>query len=101
MLSIPALTSILQIIQAARLACETDEANVAGNLLEEGAITCVPGSSRPVHEIPVLLEFCDFPKPLRPALVRNGDYVGKITWSQAAADRQLNPLQQPSHATPF
>jgi hypothetical protein len=56
----------------------------------------VPGSSRPVNEIPVLLEFCNLPKPLGPALVRNGDYVGEVTWSQAAADRQLDPLQQPS-----
>ena len=32
--------------------------------------TCVPGSSRPVNEIPVLLEFCNLPKPLRPALVQ-------------------------------
>ena len=42
MLSISALASILQIIQAARLACETDEANVAENLLEEGAIHLRP-----------------------------------------------------------
>ena len=42
MLSIPALTSILQIISAARLACETDEANVAENLLEEVAIHLRP-----------------------------------------------------------
>ena len=42
MLSIPALTSILQIIKAARLACETDEANVAENLLAEGPIHLRP-----------------------------------------------------------
>lgn len=54
----------------------------------------VPGSSRPVNEISVLLEFCNLPKPLGPALVRNGDHVGKITRPQATADRQLNALQQ-------
>jgi hypothetical protein len=47
---------------------------------------CIPGTSRPVNEIPVLLEFCNFPEPLRPALVRNGDYVGEIARPQAAAD---------------
>jgi hypothetical protein len=47
---------------------------------------CIPGTSRPVYEIPILLEFCNLPEPLRPALVRNGDYVGEITRSQAAAD---------------
>jgi uncharacterized protein (DUF433 family) len=31
----------------------------------------VPGSSRPVYEIPVLLKFCNLPKPLRPVLVRD------------------------------
>ena len=31
--------------------------------------TRVPGPTRPVNKIPVLLEFCDFPKPLRAALV--------------------------------
>jgi hypothetical protein len=54
----------------------------------------VPRPSRPVYEIPVLLKFCNLPKPLRPVLVRNSHHVGKITWSQAAADRQLNALQQ-------
>jgi hypothetical protein len=62
--------------------------------------TCVSGPSRPVYEIPVLLEFCNFTKPLRAAPVRNGDHVGKVTRSQATADRQLNPLQQPS-STPL
>ena len=56
----------------------------------------VLGSSRPVNEIPVLLEFCNFPEPLRPRLVRDSHHVGKVTRSQAAADRQLNSLQQPS-----
>jgi hypothetical protein len=60
--------------------------------------TRVPGSSRPVDEIPVLLEFCYFPQPLCAALIRNGDHVGKITRPQAAADCQLNALQQPSGA---
>ena len=58
----------------------------------------VPGTSRPVNEIPILLEFCNLPKPLRPVLIRDRHYVGKVTRSQAAADRQLNPLQQPSGA---
>src|SRR5580698_7168393 len=56
--------------------------------------TRVPGSSRPVNEIPVLLELCNFPQPLRAALVRNSDHVGKVTRSQAAADCQLNAVQQ-------
>jgi hypothetical protein len=46
----------------------------------------VPGSSRPVNEIPVLLEFCNLPKPLRPLLIRDSHHVGKVTRSQAAAD---------------
>ena len=60
--------------------------------------TRVSGSSRPVNEIPVLLEFCNFPKPLRPVLVRDSHHIGKVTRSQAAADRQLDSLQQPSGA---
>ena len=56
----------------------------------------VPGSSRPVNEIPILLELCNLSKPLRPLLVRDSHHVGKVTRSQAAADRQLNPLQQTS-----
>jgi hypothetical protein len=58
----------------------------------------VPGSTCPVNEIPVLSEFCNFPKPLRPVFVRDSHHVWKITRSQATADRQLNPLQQPSGA---
>jgi hypothetical protein len=54
----------------------------------------VPGPSRPVYQIPVLLKFCNLPKPLRPVLVRNSHHVGKITGSQAAANRHLNALQQ-------
>ena len=54
----------------------------------------VPGSSRPVNEIPVLLEFSNLPKPLRPVLVRDSHHVGKVTRPQATADRQLNALQQ-------
>src|SRR3982074_1440796 len=41
----------------------------------------VPGSSRPVYEIPVLLEFCNFPKPLRSVLVRDSHHIGKVTRS--------------------
>jgi hypothetical protein len=59
---------------------------------------CVPGTSRPVNEIPVLLEFCNLPKPLRPVLIRDRHDIGEVTRSQAAADRQLNPLQQPPGA---
>ena len=58
----------------------------------------VPGSSRPVNEIPVLLELCNLPKPLCPLLVRDSHHVRKVARSQAPADRQLNPLQQPSGA---
>jgi hypothetical protein len=54
------------------------------------------GSSRPVYEIPVLLEFCNFPEPLRPLFVGDSHHIRKVTRSQAAADRQLDPLQQPS-----
>ena len=46
--------------------------------------TRVSGPSRPLYEIPVLLEFRNFTKPLRPAPVRNGDHVGKVTWAQAS-----------------
>ena len=53
----------------------------------------IPGASRPVDEIPVLLEFRNLPKPLRPLLIRDCHYIGKVTRSQAAADRQLNPFQ--------
>ena len=60
----------------------------------------VPGSSRPVNQVTVLFELCNLPKPLCPLLVRDSHHVGKITRSQAAADRQLNPLEQPS-GTPF
>jgi hypothetical protein len=35
-------------------------------LWQRQQFTRVPGSSRPVNEIPVLLEFCNFPEPLRP-----------------------------------
>src|SRR5580704_2719935 len=56
----------------------------------------VPGSSRPLYEIPVLLKFCNFPEPRRPLFVGNSHHIRKVTRSQAAADRQLNPLQQPS-----
>ena len=45
----------------------------------------VTGSSRPVYEIPVLLELCNLPKPLCPLLVRDSHDVGKVTRSQAAA----------------
>jgi hypothetical protein len=41
----------------------------------------VPGSSRPVNEITVLLELCNLSKPLRPVLVRDSYHVGKITRS--------------------
>jgi hypothetical protein len=58
--------------------------------------TRVPGWSRPVNKIPVLLELSKLTNPLRPFLVRDSHHVGKVTRSQAAADRQLNPLQQPS-----
>ena len=47
----------------------------------------VPGSSRPVNEIPILLELCNLSKPLRPLLVRDSYHVGKVTRPQAAADR--------------
>jgi len=60
----------------------------------------VPGASRPVNEIPVLRKFCNLSKPLRPVLVRDSHNVGKITRSQAAADRQLNAFQQ-APRTPF
>jgi len=60
----------------------------------------VPGSRRPVNQIPVLLEFRNLPKPLRAVPVRDGDHVGKITRSQAAANTQLNALQQ-TPGTPF
>jgi hypothetical protein len=60
----------------------------------------VPGSSRPVNKIPILLEFGNLPKPLRSVLVRNSHHVGKVTRPQATADRQLNALQQPPGA-PF
>jgi len=39
----------------------------------------IPGTSRPVNEIPVLLEFCNLPKPLRSVLVRDSYHIGKIT----------------------
>jgi hypothetical protein len=58
----------------------------------------VPGTSRPVNEIPILLEFCNLPKPLRSVLIRDSYHIGKITRAQTAADRQLDPLQQPSGA---
>ena len=54
----------------------------------------VPGSSRPVNDIPVLLELCNLPKPLCPLLVRDSHHVGKVTRPKATADRQLNALQQ-------
>jgi hypothetical protein len=60
----------------------------------------VPGSRRPVYEIPVLLKFCNLSKPLSPVLVRDSHHVGKITRSEAAADRQLNAFQQ-APGTPF
>jgi hypothetical protein len=70
---------------------------VAPKFSREGQqFPCVFGPTRPVYEIPVLLELCNFPKPLRAILIRNSNHVGKITRPQAAADRQLNPLQQPS-----
>jgi hypothetical protein len=56
--------------------------------------SCVLRSSRPVNEITVMLELCNLSKPLHPVLVRDSDHVGKITRSQAAADCQLNALQQ-------
>jgi hypothetical protein len=73
--------------------------SVSLKFLRQGEqFACIPGTSRPVNEIPVLLEFCNLPKPLRPVLIRDRHYVGKITRSQAAADCQLNALQQPPGA---
>jgi hypothetical protein len=41
----------------------------------------IPGASRPVNEIPVLLEFRNLPEPLRPLLIRDCHYIGKVTRS--------------------
>jgi hypothetical protein len=44
--------------------------------------TRISGPSGPVNKRPILFEFCNFPEPLRPALVRNGDYVREIARPQ-------------------
>ena len=47
---------------------------------------CVSGPAGPIDEGQVLVESCNFPEPLRPAVVRNGDNIWKIARSQAATD---------------
>jgi hypothetical protein len=41
----------------------------------------VPGPSRPIDEITVLLELCNLSKPLCPVLIRDSYHIVKITRS--------------------
>jgi hypothetical protein len=62
--------------------------------------TSICGAAGPIDDGLVLRKFRNFPKPLCSARARNGDDIGDVARSQAAADGELNPFQQSSCA-PF